>query len=157
MLTMRKIVKTALESDIETLREQKDMLIQEIEKLRQCYKKTQGKIEMKKSDLKNGMVVECRNGKKLMYLNAGRLDGAFINQTYYFNMNNYHDTLEHIFDEDYDIMKIYEADRAFKLKQSCWDRMQLIWQREELREMTLTEIEKELGYSVKIVELREEV
>lgn len=109
---------------------------------------------MKKSDLKNGMVVECRNGKKYMYLETENFAGIFMNQEE-FNFG-FSDDLTHCYNESCDIMKIYQAEFAYQLIQESWDEMQLIWDREEPREMTSAEIEKELGYQVKIVERREE-
>lgn len=154
MLTLRKAVRDALEKDIEVLQEQKDMLIHEIEKLRKTFKDNEkGKITMKKSDLKTGMVVECRNGKKYMYLDVDELDGAFVNQTgfeLWFSEN-----LTNACNECSNIVKIYKANAVYQLSQKCWDEMPLIWERKEPREMTLAEIEKELGYPVEIVEMEE--
>ena len=49
-------------------------------------------------------------------------------------------------------MKIYQANNAYQLVQQNWDDMQLVWERQEPRKMTLAEIEKELGYSVEVEE-----
>lgn len=152
MITTRKAVRDALEKDIEVLREQKDMLIHEIEKLRKTFKdKEKGEITMKKSDLKTGMVVECRNGKKYMYIETELIHGVFICSTGYIN-TDFNDDFKNAYSRCYDIMKIYQANNAYQLVQQNWDDMQLVWERQEPRKMTLAEIEKELGYSVEMEE-----
>lgn len=152
MLTLRKAVRDALEKDIEVLREQKDMLIHEIEKLRKTYKDIEKGEAMKKSDLKTGMVVECRSGDKFMYLKTEDSCEAFIAQECYLVTDNFTDDLKSMSFEKYDIMKIYQADRAYQPSEDCWNRMQLVWERQEPRKMTLAEIEKELGYPVEVEE-----
>lgn len=155
MITIRKAVRDALEKDIEVLREQKDMLIHEIEKLRQTFKDHEkGEITMKKSDLKTGMVVECKNGRKYMYIETESIRGVFICSTGYINAD-FNDDFKNAYSRCYDIMKIYQADNEYQLVQQNWDDMQLAWERQEPRKMTLAEIEKKLGYSVEIAEVEE--
>ena len=113
---------------------------------------------MKKSDLKTGMVVETRNGEKyLVMLNTDYKDMELINfkggylPLYYYNS-------ELIFAEqpfrEFDIVKAYLVENSIRWLLSNKERMEfkLIWERkEEVKEMTVKEIEKELGYTVKIV------
>ncbi len=113
-----------------------------------------------KSDLKDGMVVENRDGERGIYLN-GRLyhmDG--------FNDidSNWDDELKfcerrfHRQDKHLDIVRVYAvrpcAYGGVEALLSDTDNLELIWERKEEpehKEMTVEEIEKELGYKIKVV------
>lgn len=116
---------------------------------------------MKKSDLKTGMVLETRNGEKyLVMLNPDCKDMELINfkggymPLYYYNN-------ELIFTEkpaekparEFDVVKVYSAGWTIRDLLSDKEHMKfkLIWERNEPKEMTISEIEKELGYKIKIV------
>lgn len=112
---------------------------------------------MKKSDLKTGMVVETRNGEKyLVMLNPDCKDRELINfKGGYMPLYNYNNELMlKKFNKGFDIVKVYSVGSSI-----CWllgDKEQmefkLLWEREEeTKEMTIAEIEKELGYKIKIV------
>lgn len=111
---------------------------------------------MKKSDLKTGMVVETRNGEKYLVMLGPDCEGReLINFGYGFMpLSRYANNLMiKTGDEEFDIMKVYSVEGSI-----CWllrdkKRMnfELIWQRKEIKEMTVKEIEKELGYKIKIV------
>ena len=90
---------------------------------------------MKKSDLKNGMVVELRNGKRFLIvdvLGIGKdscikLDGFFGYDENLYDING---------DSTFDITKIYiSSGRTFK---NLFDneRLSLIWEREEKQELS---------------------
>lgn len=112
---------------------------------------------MKKSDLKTGMVVETRNGEKyLVMLNTDYKDMELINfKGGYLSLYSYNSEL--IFTEqpfrEFDIVKAYSVENSIRWLLSNKECMEfkLIWEREERKEMTLEEIEKELGYKIKIV------
>ena len=85
---------------------------------------------MKKSDLKNGMVVEIRNGKRFLIVNALgigkhsciKLDGLVGYDENLYDING---------DSTFDITKIYiSSGRTFK-NLFDKDRLSLIWEREE--------------------------
>ena len=87
---------------------------------------------MKKSDLKNGMVVELRNGKRFLIVNDRgfgedsciNLDGFFGYDENLYDING---------DSTFDITKIYiSSGRTFK---NLFDneRLSLIWEREETK------------------------
>ena len=85
---------------------------------------------MKKSDLKNGMVVELRNGKRFLIVNdLGIGKDTFINLDGY---SGYDENLNDISDaKTFDITKIYKTvGTTFK---TLFDneRLSLIWEREE--------------------------
>lgn len=78
--------------------------------------------------------------------------------------NAYSSKMESIYrSDDYDIVQVYEVPLCsfwrFRYIDTMIDTLiskcELIWEREEKKEMTIAEIEKELGYSIKII--KEEV
>ena len=72
---------------------------------------------MKKSDLKHGNVVECKNGYKYLYC-----DNYFINLTGsgYLSLDNYHEDLTDIdYDVEFNVMKVY---KDYTLKKLLWER-----------------------------------
>lgn len=99
-----------------------------------------------------GSIVECRYGTKYIYLNGlflnsngeARMDGG--------GLDDFTADLIHLGENEcFDIMKIYKSesenlDDLFKPEY-----LTPVWEREDPREMTIKEIEKELGYPVKIV------
>ena len=112
---------------------------------------------MKKSDLKTGMVVELRNGDKyLVMLNPDcegreliRFNGGYMSLNAYDN-----ELMLKKLNENFDIVKVYSAEGSI-----CWllgdkelVKFKPIWEREGIaKEMTVKEVEKELGYKIKIV------
>lgn len=103
------------------------------------------KKEFTKADLKNGMVVKYVNGDRRMFLN-----NAFRNDHAYTSISAYTDTLEF---GGKTVVKVYKSN-ALTLRDYFEDsKLTLIWERkkeEPIKEMTVAEIEKELGYKVKI-------
>ena len=108
-----------------------------------------------KSDLKDGMVVEQRDGDRLMVLGSRILTGTGYNRLSDFNdelIETRHNNRE------YDIVKVYkviDTDTIYRFDRIFEDRhLELIWERKEepkYKEMTVEEIEKELGYKVKVI------
>ena len=85
---------------------------------------------MKKSDLKNGMVVELRNGKRFLIVND-----FGIGEDSCITINGFGGYDENLYDvigySEYDIIKIYKTEgNTFK---TLFDneRLSLIWEREE--------------------------
>lgn len=114
---------------------------------------------MKKSDLKNGAIVEIRNGEKYILLfnccNDGYTEDLFIslNDGRYLNFSNYNKNLNDCSNKKFDIMKVCQHDyvgnniRSHVLKQNEND---WTWTRngeEEETVMTISEIEEKLGIS----------
>ena len=90
---------------------------------------------MKKSDLKNGMVVELRNGKRFLIVNdlgIGKDSCIYLDGFMGYN-ENLNDVIG---DSTFDIIKIYKTEgRTFK---NLFDneRLNLIWEREEKQELS---------------------
>lgn len=108
-----------------------------------------------KSDLKDGMVVEYRNGDRCVVIN-----GYFMKPTGYgwMPINDYDDELHSkgglSLDRAYDIVKVYSS-KAKNMPDYCdASKLTLIWERKEepeYTEMTVEEIEEKLGYKVKVI------
>lgn len=91
---------------------------------------------MKKSDLKDGMVVELRKGTRLMLIND-----YLHNEMHEYNFNNYNEYLIHHRNVNIlDIVKVYIIDisnikemfKSIKLKDMLADEfLKLIWEREK--------------------------
>lgn len=105
---------------------------------------------MTKSDLRSGMIVKTREGER--YITIVKEDGEihFINLdgTTCLGSCDLLDDMTDNIDSDYDIIKIYKMDTTLR---NCKTTKDLIWERQEQKEMTIAEIEKELGYSIKII------
>lgn len=99
-------------------------------------------IKMLKKDLKDGMVVELRNGQRYLLINNRMLDlGGFVRLT------NYSEDLKNENSKGYDIVKVYEIEIAYSLTDIFKDaNLTLTWERKEY-ELTDKEVEvlKELN------------
>ena len=96
--------------------------------------------EFTKADLKSGMVVEYRNGKRRLVVND-----MLIGEKGYLSLNSLDEDLKNIMFLSNDIMKIYriKEERAFEdiLKNN---NLELIWERTETKRMTAEEMRKKL-------------
>lgn len=116
--------------------------------------KVEGEYEMTLENLRSGMVVETRDGNRflvlvddneLLFMNGdcethiGNWDGA----------RRYNSDLTHAYGfKNLDIMKVYARIYNFDMVSNP---KVLLWERKEVKEMTVSEIEHVLGYSVKVV------
>lgn len=90
---------------------------------------------MKKSDLKDGMVVELRNGNRYMFISE---INNFISETLGYDQYSFNDDLTHCIDEECDIMKVFKP-----IKNGCFSDIlkisnELIWERKEVENENLT-------------------
>ena len=87
---------------------------------------------MKKSDLKNGMVVELRNGKRFLIVNdRGIGKDTCINLDGFGGYDeNLHDVIGY---SEYDITKIYKTEGNTFNNLFDNERLSLIWEREETK------------------------
>lgn len=110
-----------------------------------------------KNDLRTGMIVERRDSEKFVILlncYSGALSEDIMVNERAKNwdwLSSYDDNLKYYSDDsEFDIMKVYQANHPYGIH--TFDNLILIWEREEEpKEMTVKEIEKELGYPIKIV------
>nr|DAD87166.1 MAG TPA: hypothetical protein [Siphoviridae sp. ctM4P7] len=112
--------------------------------------------EFTKADLQDGMVVQLRN--KLCFLVVKRNNQMrMVAEGGYYKGQDLTDNLKAaLFSEttrqDLDVMKIFEAaplEEVANISQLIKNKGKLLWERRE--EMTIEEVEKELGYKIKIV------
>ena len=112
--------------------------------------------EDNKMELKEGMIIECRNGDRYLLRNVrGDLilsaNKGWAECVY---DNNFIDIAEDAkaFNGDYDIMKIYES-KAYVLEDLFDDNyLECIWERKEPKKMTLAQISEALGYEVEVID-----
>ena len=88
---------------------------------------------MKKSDLKVNMIVEQREGCKFILMRFKK-KLYMVSAQEYDNLDFYTDDLKEPTNTNYDIVKIYQPNNVWDLKESFWDQLteeQLIWERKE--------------------------
>ena len=108
--------------------------------------------EDNKMELKEGMIIECRNGNRYLLRKVddmiiGSSFDGWLKATYDENLcENYY------YEETFDIMKIYES-KAYVLE-DLFDNNYLdcIWERKEPKKMTLAQISEALGYEVEVID-----
>ena len=107
-------------------------------------------------ELKEGMIIECRNGERYLLRTAcGELvassNDEYISLDYNeeLNENKY---FNKYFNKDFDVMKIYTS-KALILNNLFNDTyLECIWERKEPKKMTLAQISEALGYEVEIID-----
>ena len=110
--------------------------------------------EFTKDDLKAGMFVELKNGYKGVLIPCYKqhnLDSTPLFVVYHNDRLCDAELYSNIFD-DWGIIRVYDLSRANGGDFFSNEYRNLLWEYEErVKEMTVAEIEKELGYKVKIV------
>ena len=110
---------------------------------------------MKMCDLKSGMVVELRDGRKKLVLES-KLRPFLIDLQHYQSTCDYDKNMVNLL-ESKTINKVYEITSAANLADLLNGKsLNLIWERKpKPKEMTMEELEKTLGYPIKIVKEKE--
>lgn len=105
---------------------------------------------MTKSELKSGMVVKTRDGNILLVVEIkGSL--TLVARNEWNQTTNYCDDLKHEYYNVLDIMEVYDTKpRSFDSMTNLSDKKP-IWVRKPKKKMTVSQIEKELGYEIEIV------
>ena len=103
--------------------------------------------EDSKMKLKEGMIIECRNGHRYL---LRKVDDNLIgsNNTGYIDIR-YDEQLN---ENEFDIMKIYESNACVLGNLFNNDYLECIWERKEPKKMTLAQISEALGYEVEIID-----
>lgn len=110
--------------------------------------------EFTKSDLKNRMVVETRC--HLFYM---VIDNWLVGVSDSLDLRCYSDKLFHYYDK-YDIIKVYDAVNRFDgfipihiIPNVVGTKsiMTLLWERSEVKEVTMSEVEEKFGCKIKII------
>lgn len=102
---------------------------------------------MTKKDLRDGMIVETRRFGSYVVMDdckvARTIDG-------FISLDDQNDDLTYV-DDDFTIDKVYANDTGkYSLENMFKNPGKLLWERTTVKEMTLEEIEKELGYKIKL-------
>ena len=111
--------------------------------------------EFTKADLQDGMVVELRNGKHLLVVKRGK-KLKMLTETQYYSGEDVTEDLKQKNNEkrgELDIVKVFAPaplEKVANVLNLIEMKGEMLWERRE--EMTLAEVEKELGYKIKIVE-----
>ena len=118
---------------------------------------------MTKSELKTGMVVTTKEGHKYRvyrniatdYTNLSDKNNDVLVSSLadWLRLENYNDNLTHKLYKEYDIMKVELVNHPYDFIKDL-DNVKItktLWERQEVKELTVAEISKLLGYEVKIV------
>ena len=117
-----------------------------------CYNKRHFKevkedIVMTKDMLKSGMVVETKERGRWLVVND-----TMINTSEHMIISKYEEDLTYYFNDAFTITKVFDIQlphltHVHKLSQA----ENMVWKRKEVKEMTIEQIEKELGYTIKVI------
>lgn len=108
--------------------------------------------EDNKMELKEGMIIECRNGER--YLLRKVFNKLFASSNSGYMTLDYDEELNEnkYFDKNFDVMKVYTS-KALMLDSLFNDNyLECIWERKEPKKMTLAQISKALGYEVEVID-----
>ena len=119
--------------------------------------------EDNKMELKEGMIIECRNGERYLLRTAcGELvassNDKYISLDYDEELLDYDEELNEnkyfnkYFNKDFDVMKIYTSNALILNNLFNDNYLECIWERKEPKKMTLAQISKELGYEVEVID-----
>lgn len=103
--------------------------------------------EFTKADLKNRMVVEYRDGQRRMVV-----DNVLMGVHGHANLAEYFDDLTNYWDSNLDIIKVFDKVNTFsKLSEKDLSKT-ILWERKEIKEVTMKEIAEKFGCEVKIID-----
>lgn len=106
--------------------------------------------KMNKDNLKVGYIVKIRNGKFGMIVEDTYKDIRILYKSR--ETSTITENLESFWDNNYDIVEVYGYNEYFlDALEFTSNGRKLLWKREEVKNMTLKEIESKLGYKIKIV------
>lgn len=98
------------------------------------------KEEFTKSDLKDGMIVEYRDGRRRLVVN-----NFLIGKEGYYNLNYYSENMKDKDSSDRDIMRVFKIDTNTVLDYIFSNESpELIWERKEVKKMTVKEMQRKL-------------
>ncbi len=99
-----------------------------------------GNKEFTKADLKDGMVVEYKNGKRRLVI-----ANMLIGEDGFLTLDSFRENLENIKFMDHTIVKIFKIKEAMTFNYILDDdNLKLIWERIEVKHMTVDEMREEL-------------
>ena len=108
---------------------------------------------LKEKFIKQGYIAKRRSGKCSQVFKIANDELCF---SYGNGMHGGYDSvsndLRHCSNSGYDIMEVYGLPKhAMYVHNINTEGRELLWKREEVKEMTVEQIEKELGYTIKVI------
>ena len=95
-----------------------------------------------KADLKNRMIVETRRSDRFIVI-----DNILVGKTAWSDLADYKDDLTYPKYDSFDIVKVYDQVNYI----NKYKTINTLWERPEIKEVTMSEIEEKFGCKVKIV------
>ena len=114
---------------------------------------------MKKSDLKVGMVVERRNGEKMLVMETPSVGKFLSNNNSWCRFSAYTETLEYRdLSKSFDIVKVYKGVKyGFSLNHLIDYAEDVVWEREKPKtELTLEQIAKKFNIPVESLRIKDQ-
>ena len=108
---------------------------------------------MKKSELRNGMLVRIRKSDELwlVLIGSGSVDRIARDENF-IRLRDYSETMADYDNKKWDIMVVYKPNTLALTSFFHDTRLTELWRREEeKKELTVAQIEELLGYDVKVV------
>lgn len=106
-----------------------------------------------KDDLKVGYLVKLRNGELAHVVDTQKEGLCLDNESGWNQTKNHSNGLTHREFDKLDIMEVYGLTQyGYKAHKFEVGDRKLLWKREEVKEMTIEDVQKELGYKIKVVE-----
>lgn len=100
------------------------------------------KEEFTKADLKDGMIVEYRDGRRMLVVNNFLIGKG---KEGYYNLNYYSENMKNKDSSDRDIMRAFKIDTNTVLDYIfSTESLELIWERKEVKKMTVKEMQRKL-------------
>lgn len=105
--------------------------------------------EFTRDDIREFDIVELKNGRLLQVIHDCVYDNLSLSG---YSLNDWEDNLKHYALNERNIVKVYRPADSIPTDIDKWKDLPVVWEREpEVKEMTVEEISKALGYEVKIV------
>lgn len=95
-----------------------------------------------KADLKNRMIVETRRSDRFIVI-----DNILVGRDTWSDLANYKEDLTYPKYDNFDIVKVYDQVNYI----NKYKKINTLWVRSEVKEVTMSEIEEKFGCKVKIV------
>lgn len=106
-----------------------------------------------KDDLKVGYLVKVRNGRFAHVVDSTEEGHCLNYEGGWSELSSYSDSLHSAYNDARDIMEVYGlTEYGYNAHKFEVGKRKLLWKREEVKEMTIEEIQKVLGHKIKVVE-----
>ena len=107
------------------------------------------KVEFTCDDIREFDIVELDNGQLLQIIYDCAYENLSISG---YTIEDWDKSLKNRVLPERNIVKVYRPTNSIPTDRSKWKDLPMIWDREEVKELTVAEISKILGYKIKVVE-----